>query len=148
MLKKMFLIALFLFLAQAQALKLTLWNRDLTSKVGAAESAGNKFTVQLVRDYSGPVIALFAQTDDERKNGTYTGLLNRYDGFLKAGQLTLFLPEEKELPSSSASASVPAVTSLSKLLQPYKLSVTVQLSSLFPDAAAFSALGNTQRQAK
>lgn len=143
MTRKLLLLALLLIPAHAQALKLTLWNRDLTSKVGAAESSGNKFNLQVVKEYSGPVIALFSQSEDERKAGLFPGLQNRYDGFLKAGQLSLLLPDDRSeaadnVPGNAAAA--PAI-GLGKLLQPYKLNVAVQFTGLLPENNSFSVLG-------
>ncbi|GAA5533784.1 hypothetical protein [Deinococcus aluminii] len=73
----------------AQALKLIVWDRELQTKLGYGETSGGRMTVQLVQDYSGPVVALFSREEDEKARSLYPGLQSRYDGMLKAGQLTL-----------------------------------------------------------
>ena len=98
----------------AQALKLTLWDRDLQTKVAYGESVGGKFNVKFDKDYEGPVIALFSQTDDERARGSFGGLQSSYTGRLQDGQIVLEV----------ASKSVP----LARLLQTFKLPVTLQPS--------------------
>lgn len=73
----------------AQALKLTVWDPELQLKVGYGETNGSRMTVQLVKDYSGPVVALFSREDDEKARGLYPSLQSRYPGILRNGQLTL-----------------------------------------------------------
>ncbi|WP_272976582.1 hypothetical protein [Deinococcus geothermalis] len=73
----------------AQALKLIVWDRELQTKLGYGETSGGRMTVQLVQDYSGPVVALFSREEDEKARGLYPNLQSRYDGTLKAGVLTL-----------------------------------------------------------
>ncbi|GMA15671.1 hypothetical protein E5F05_21010 [Deinococcus metallilatus] len=73
----------------AQALKLIVWDRELQTKLGYGETSGGRMTVQLVQDYSGPVVALFSREEDEKARSLYPSLQSRYDGTLKAGQLTL-----------------------------------------------------------
>lgn len=148
MMKKIALSLLVLTLAPAQALKLTVWDRDLSSKVGVGESSGTKFNVQLVRDYAGPVIVLFSQTDDEKRGGQFAGLLSRYDGLLKGGQLTLFTPADPDKPTERSvalnTAASPALAgsglSLGKLLQPFKLSVVLQPTSSGPGPGNLSLM--------
>ncbi|WP_034387990.1 hypothetical protein [Deinococcus sp. YIM 77859] len=83
------LLTLLALASPAGALKLIVWDRDLQTKLGYGESSGNQMTVQLVRDYSGPVVVLFSREEDERNRGLYLTVKSRYDGTLKAGQLTL-----------------------------------------------------------
>lgn len=140
------LLALLLTLASsAGALKMSIWDRDMQTTLGAGESNGTRFNVQLVKNYSGPVVVLFSQTDDEKRSGNYQGLQNRYDGVLKNGELTL-MPLQKDetadprnpaAPSPSTpptqASMTPAPTSvgvtLTKLLQPFKLSVIVKTTN-------------------
>ncbi|EYB67094.1 hypothetical protein DEIPH_ctg052orf0107 [Deinococcus phoenicis] len=83
------LLTLLTLAAPAQALKLIVWDRELQTKLGYGETSGSRMTVQLVKDYTGPVVALFSREDDEKARGLYPTLQSRYDGTLKAGQLTL-----------------------------------------------------------
>ena len=110
------LTALFLS-SPAAALQLIVWDRDLSTKLGDGESTGGRVTVRLATDYNGPVVVLFAPTDDERARGTYAGLKSRYVGTLTNGQLNLF-PEDR------ASAQ-----SITKFLSGFKLSVNVQVNT-------------------
>ncbi|GAA5514327.1 hypothetical protein Dcar01_03082 [Deinococcus carri] len=73
----------------AQALKLIVWDRDLQTKLGYGETSGDRMKVQLVKDYSGPVVVLFSREEDEKARALYPTLQTRYDGTLRAGQLTL-----------------------------------------------------------
>jgi hypothetical protein len=109
-LKMLALLAL-LTTVPAQALQLVVWDTQLQTKLGYGESSGNKLNVHLVSDYSGPVIALFSQDDDD--NDAYQALEDRYSGQLKSGVLTL------EDDSGS-------LVSLSKFLAPFKLTPTIQ----------------------
>lgn len=147
------LLAVFTLLpSPAQALKMSIWDRDMQTTLGAGESSGNRFNVQLIRNFSGPVIVIFSQTNDEKRNATFKNLQNRYDGVLKNGELTLMsdLPDSKSekndradkqdtkpapvgLPASNAtsaaqysSAARSVGLTLTKLLQQFKLTVTVQ----------------------
>lgn len=83
------LLSLLALAAPAQALKLIVWDSELQTKLGAGESSGNKFSVQLVKDYSGPVKVIFSQSADEKTKGLFPGLQSSYDGTMKNGQLTL-----------------------------------------------------------
>ncbi|MFD1731738.1 hypothetical protein ACFSC4_12725 [Deinococcus malanensis] len=82
-----FLIPLLLLVlaSPAGALQFIVWDRDFQTKVGYGESSGGKFNVQLLPRYSGPVVVLFSQTDEERRRATFPTLLSRYDGFLREG---------------------------------------------------------------
>ncbi|WP_245872785.1 hypothetical protein [Deinococcus planocerae] len=87
------LLTLLAFASPAQALKLIVWDRELQTKLGYGETNGKGgMTVQLVRDYTGPVVALFSREEDEKAAGLYANVQSRYDGFLRAGQLTLETP--------------------------------------------------------
>lgn len=87
------LLTLMALASPAQALKLIIWDRELQTKLGYGETNGKGgMTVQLVKDYSGPVVALFSREDDEKAAGLYPNVQSRYDGVLKAGQLTLETP--------------------------------------------------------
>lgn len=110
-----FALLLFLLLWPAQALQAIVWDRDLQTKLGYGETANGKLTIQLVDDYSGPVVLLLARESGEK--GQYAGLQPRYDGVLKNGQLSLKDDGGQAL-------------SLGKLLGPYKLSVSVQSASV------------------
>lgn len=107
----------FLLNGTSQALKLTVWNPDLTTKVGAGETSGNRFPVFFVKDYNGPIVALFSQTDEEKKINSFSGLQNKYNGTLKNGQLMIYSDDKKE-----------NEVSISKFLSYYKL--TVSMSSV------------------
>ncbi|MEW6421026.1 MAG: hypothetical protein AB1511_04765 [Deinococcota bacterium] len=96
----------------AQALKLIVWDRELQTKLGYGETSGGRMTVQLVQDYSGPVVALFSREEDEKARGLYLGLQSRYDGTLKTGLLTL---EVQNTP-----------VTLSKFLTSLKLNLVLQ----------------------
>ena len=104
------MLVAFLSLAQAQAVQLVVWDTQLQTKLGFGESVGGKMNLQLVTDYSGPVIALFSR-DDSEKN-TYPGLMPRYSGQLKGGVLTL---EDGGVSQT-----------ISKFLAPYKLTPALQ----------------------
>lgn len=78
--------------APAQALRLIVWDRELQTKLGYGETNGDKMVVQLVKDYSGPVVVLFSRDDDEKARALYPTLKSRYDGTLKGGQLSLDTP--------------------------------------------------------
>ena len=80
-------LAALLSLAPAQAVQLVVWDTQLQTKLGFGGSVGGKLNLQLVTDYSGPVIALFSRDDSEKNS--YPGLMPRYSGQLKGGMLTL-----------------------------------------------------------
>lgn len=98
----------------AQALQVIVWDRDLQTKLGYGETLGSKLNMQLVSDYSGPVVILMARDGNEKT--TYTGLQSRYDGLLKNGQLSFKDDNDQTL-------------NLVKLLNNYKISVTFQSAS-------------------
>lgn len=119
------LLALLTLAAPAQALKLSVWDRELQTKLGDGESVGGKFNVRLVGDYDGPVVVLFAQTDEEKARAAFPGLKNRYNGTLMAGQLSL----QPVVSSSFSGTSLPVPNSgvtLAKFLAPFKLIVVSQ----------------------
>lgn len=73
----------------AGALKLRVLDPELQLNLGYGETSGSRMTVQLVRNYSGPVVLLFSRSEDERNEGLFLNLQPRYLGILKAGQLTV-----------------------------------------------------------
>lgn len=86
------LLAVLACASPARALKLIVWDRELQTKLGYGETDGKDMTVQLVKDYTGPVVVLFSREDDEKAAGLYPNVQSRYDGFLRASQLTLETP--------------------------------------------------------
>lgn len=86
------LLTLFALASPAQALKLIVWDRELQTPLGYGETSGNRMVVQLVKDYTGPVVVLFSREDEDKARGLYPALKSRYDGDLKGGQLTLDVP--------------------------------------------------------
>ena len=96
-------------LSSAQALQLVVWDPQLQTKLGYGELVGTRLNLQLVSDYSGPVVALFSRDSSEKNS--YPGLLPRYGGSLRGGVLTLEGDEGTPL-------------TLSRLLTPYRLSVS------------------------
>lgn len=130
MMKRALLLCLLLLACPAQALKLVVWDNEMQTKVGAGESSGNKFNVQFVKDYSGPVKVIFSQSADERAKGLFPGLQSSYDGLLRNGQLSLNTePDAKSRGAVVQNAPLGGVLSpnsaqsLGKFLQQYKLSV-------------------------
>lgn len=111
------LLTTLLLSSPAAALQLIVWDRDLSTKLGDGESSGGKVTVRLAGDYNGPVVVLFAPTDEERSRGTFPGLKSRYVGTLVNGQLNLF-PEERS-----------AAQTITKFLTTFKLNVNVQVTT-------------------
>ncbi|WP_425145587.1 hypothetical protein [Deinococcus sp.] len=107
---RLLLIAGALWASSAGALQLVVWDPQLQTKLGYGELVGSKLNLQLVADYSGPVVALFSRDSDEK--GSYPGLLPRYSGLLRAGTLTLDTDE-------GGGGPLP----LSRLLSAYKLSL-------------------------
>jgi hypothetical protein len=85
-LKVLTLLAL-LASASAQAVQLVVWDPQLQTKLGYGEVVGNKLNLQLVADYSGPVVALFSK--DAGDGPQYAALNSRYGGQLRSGTLTL-----------------------------------------------------------
>ncbi|WP_022800752.1 hypothetical protein [Deinococcus ficus] len=75
--------------APAQALKVMVVDAELQSTLGYGETSGGRLNLQLVGNYNGPVVLLFAQTDAEKKAGLFPGLQARYDGTLRGGVLSL-----------------------------------------------------------
>ena len=96
----------------AGALKLSIWDPELQIQVGYGETSGSRMTVQLVRNYSGPVVLLFSRNDDEKERGVYASVQRSYPGILKAGQLTLEVGNTEQ--------------TLARFLAGLKLSLTVQ----------------------
>lgn len=140
------LLSLLALAAPAQALKLIVWDPDFKNKVAYGESIAGRFTVKYDKDYTGPVVALFSQTDDEKAKGTYAGLRGSYEGALRGGQLLLNVDgaavgaatTNRSAPSNTARSLLP----LNKVLQPYKLNVNVQPTSLIaPPVSSVLALG-------
>lgn len=84
--------------APARALTLTVWDRELQTKLGYGETVGGKLNLQLVGNYTGPVVVLFAQTESERARNAFPDLETRYDGLLKNGQLNLLGDEPQNPP--------------------------------------------------
>lgn len=108
----------------AEALKVQVWDRDLQTKVGDGETTGSKLVMQFVGDYDGPVVVLFAQTDEEKSRVTFPGLKSSYNGSLSKGQLTLQVP-------GAAGASTPNTSlTLGKFLIPFKLTLSAQPAGL------------------
>ncbi len=118
--------------SSAQALKLSIWDRELQTKLGDGESNGNKFIVRLVSGYTGPVVVLFALTDEEKNKNIFQTLKNRYVGNLNEGQLILQLPlasnvDAQTFVSPTTTSSVPTSNiSVSKLLGNYKFQVNLK----------------------
>ena len=69
---KTWLLLAVLASAPAQAVQLVVWDPQLQTKLGYGEVSGGKLTLQLVPDYSGPVVALFSRDDTEKNS--YPGL--------------------------------------------------------------------------
>ncbi|WP_026332549.1 hypothetical protein [Deinococcus apachensis] len=86
------LLTLLALATPAQALKLIVLDRELQTPLASGETSGNRMVVQFVPDYTGPVVVLFSRDDEEKARGLYPTLKSRYDGDLKAGQLTLDIP--------------------------------------------------------
>ncbi|TSA82476.1 hypothetical protein FNU79_13785 [Deinococcus detaillensis] len=112
--KRPALIFLFAMLlpASAGALQVIVWDRDLQTKLGYGEVSASKLNLQLVTDYNGPVVVLFAR--DSTEKNAYSGLAPRYDGLLKNGLLNINVPDNTEN------------VTLSKFLGSFKLSLSVQ----------------------
>jgi hypothetical protein len=98
----------------ASALQVIVWDRDLVTKLGYGELSGNKLSVQLVPDYTGAVVVLFAQSSSEKEKNTFSGLQSRYDGVLRGGQLSLDTSESGE--------NVP----FAKFLSTFKIGLSLQ----------------------
>ncbi|WP_051668337.1 hypothetical protein [Deinococcus frigens] len=104
----------------AGALKVQVWDRELQTKVGDGESSGSKLMMQFVGDYDGPVVVLFAQTDEEKSRATFPGLKSSYNGTLSKGLLTL------QVPGTSGASPANTSLTLSKFLIPFKLTLSAQ----------------------
>lgn len=111
------LLTLLTLSTPAAALQLIVWDRDLSTKLGDGESSGGKVTVRLAGDYSGPVVVLFAQSDEERARNAFPGLKSRYAGSLVNGQLNI-LAEDRG-----------AAQSITKFLGAHRVTATVQVAS-------------------
>ena len=119
-----FLLCLTALAPAAGALKVQVWDRELQTKVGDGESSGSKLVIQFVGDYDGPVVVLFAQTDEEKARVTFPGLKSSYNGTLSKGQLTLQVPASAA--SAAADRSANTALTLGKFLLPYKLTLSAQ----------------------
>lgn len=106
----------FVNISTSSALKLTIWNPELTTKIGAGESlAAGKFSLQTVKGYNGAVVVVFSQSEEDKKimptlQGSYFGTLNN-------GQLALYPEKEKKAENT---------ITLQKLLSPYKYIFSIQ----------------------
>ena len=107
---KLWLLLAALTSAPVQAVQLVVWDPQLQTKLGYGEVSGGKLTLQLVPDYSGPVVALFSR--DESEKNSYPGLLPRYSGQLRGGALSL--------------EDGGSVLTLSKFLSVFKLTPSLQ----------------------
>ena len=107
------LLSALLLSTPAHALKLSVWDSELQTKLGDGESSGNQLRVRLVGDYNGPVVVLFAPSDEERARNTFPGLKSRYSGVLRGGQLDL---QAENGPQGIA-----------RFLTAFKLTVTLQV---------------------
>ena len=116
----LFLLCLTALAPAAQALKVQVWDRELQTKVGDGESSGGKLVMQFVGDYDGPVVVLFAPTDEEKARVIFPGLKSRYNGTLSDGKLTL------QLPATAGERSVNTDVTFAKFLAPYKLTLSAQ----------------------
>ncbi|WP_051363433.1 hypothetical protein [Deinococcus murrayi] len=94
----------------AGALKLRVLDPELQLNLGYGETSGSRMTVQLVRNYSGPVVLLFSRSEEERNEGLFLGLQPRYLGTLKAGQLTLDLGNTEQTLARFLGSLKPALT--------------------------------------
>lgn len=112
------LLTLLALAAPAQALKLTVWDPELKIKVGYGESSASRMTVELLRNYNGPVKLVFAREDDEKARGLYPTLQGSYEGTLKAGMLTLNVGN--------------STVTFNKFLSGLKLNLVVQLTGQAP----------------
>ena len=103
------LLALLCLSLPAGALQLIVWDPQLQTKLGFGEVSGGRLNLQLVGEYSGPVVALF--TRDAAEKSSYPGLQPRYDGTLRGGQLSLNTPDS---------------TPITRFLGGYKLNLNLQ----------------------
>lgn len=130
MLRKFTVLAVLLALAaSASALKVSVWDRELQTKLGDGETTGSKFNVRLVTDYDGPVVVLFALSDDEKARGAFPGLKSRYNGSLQDGQLTLQTQAAAGTAASDRTLNglqINTGTTLAKFLTAFKLSLNLQ----------------------
>ncbi|WP_175607514.1 hypothetical protein [Deinococcus marmoris] len=123
------LLCLTALVPAAGALKVQVWDRELQTKVGDGESSGSKLVMQFVGDYDGPVVVLFAQTDEEKSRVMFPGLKSSYNGSLSKGQLTLQVPGVSGASVTRDSAANTSLT-LSKFLTPFKLTLSAQPAGL------------------
>lgn len=114
-------LLLLLLAPQAQALKVMVVDAELQSTLGYGETNGNRLNLQLVGNYSGPVVLLFAQTDAEKKAGLFPGLQSRYDGTLRGGVLTVNDASAGRSGYTQNAANSPVT--LDKFLKTFKLSL-------------------------
>ena len=124
MIRRALLVLSLLALAPwAQGLKMSVWDRELQTPLGQGESVGGKFNVRMVGDYEGPVVILFALTDDEKARGSFSSLKSRYNGLLSGGELSLQAP-------ALGGGALNSTLSLAKFLAPFKLTLSIQPSGL------------------
>lgn len=107
------LLSALLLSTPAHALKLSVWDSELQTKLGDGESNGTQLRVRLVGDYNGPVVVLFAPSDEERARNTFPGLKSRYSGVLRGGQLDLQADNGPQ--------------GIARFLTAFKLTVTLQV---------------------
>ena len=117
-------LSLLALAAPAQALEMIVWDRELQTKLGDGKSAGGKFTVRMVSDYEGPVVILFALSDDEKAKGSFATLKSRYNGLLSGGELAL------QAPAQGGDRALNTTISLAKFLTPFKLTLNLQPAGL------------------
>lgn len=75
-------VAALLLLSPAQALRLAVFDRDLTTPLGVAESSENRLHLQLLQDAVGPVTVILE--DDAGKVSSFLGVVQ--NGQLFIGQ--------------------------------------------------------------
>ncbi|WP_291429868.1 hypothetical protein [Deinococcus sp.] len=102
-----------LLCAPTHALKISVWDSELQTPLGDGESSGGQLKVRLVGDYNGPVVVLFAPSDEERDRKTFQALKSRYGGVLRGGTLDLQLENGQQ--------------SITRFLAAFKLTVSVQV---------------------
>ncbi|PNY82933.1 hypothetical protein [Deinococcus koreensis] len=118
--RALFTLTVLALAAPAQALEMIVWDRELQTKLGDGKSVGGKFNVRMVDNYEGPVVILFALTDDEKARGSFPNLKSRYNGLLSGGELSL------QAPAQGGERALNTTLSLSKFLTPYKLTLNIQ----------------------
>ncbi|GAA5437014.1 hypothetical protein [Deinococcus aquaticus] len=107
------LLSALLLSTPTHALKISVWDSELQTKLGDGESSGGQLRVRLVGDYSGPVVVLFAPSDEERTRNTFPALKSRYSGVLRGGMLDLQLENGPQ--------------TITRFLTAFKLTVSLQV---------------------